>query len=90
MKWNLTVSDQCCMTCNNTAVPIDTYINTVQLDNKCGTVKWQYCRKFPKAKKPEIVIIIKHKHCCADSQGQFQQMYTLFSKMFTIAFSWLR
>ena len=70
MKWNLTVSDQCCKTCNNTVVPIDTYIDTVQLDNKCSTVKTQYCRKIPNAEKPEIVTSIKHKHCCADSQGK--------------------
>ena len=85
VKWQLTVSDQCCMTCNNTAVPIDTYIDTLELDNKCGTVKTQHCRKFPDAKRPEIVTKIKHKHCCADSQGE-QFVFQHLVKMFIILF----
>ena len=46
-KWNLTVSEQCCITCNGTTVPENTYINTEESKDKCGTVKTSYCRNLP-------------------------------------------
>ena len=70
VRWELSVSDQCCVTCNNTAVPVDTYIDTWELDNMCSTVKTQHCRRLPGAERPGIVTSIKNKHCCADSQGE--------------------
>ena len=43
----MTVSDQCCITCNGTTVPENTYIDTEQSQDKCGTVKTSYCRNLP-------------------------------------------
>ena len=47
--WSTTVSDSCCLHCNNTVYKADTVINTVTLKDKCETEETSVCRKIPGA-----------------------------------------
>ena len=46
-KWNQTVSDQCCVSCNGTVVPHDVDLEVTVSQDECGTVKRSSCRKLP-------------------------------------------
>ena len=45
--WNTTVSDNCCLYCNNTVYKADTVIDTTQLEDKCESEETHVCRKIP-------------------------------------------
>ena len=45
--WNTTVSDNCCLYCNNTVYKADTVIDTTKLEDKCESEETHVCRKIP-------------------------------------------
>ena len=45
--WNTTVSDNCCLYCNNTVYKADTVIDTTQLEDECESEETHVCRKIP-------------------------------------------
>ena len=45
--WNTTVSDNCCLYCNNTVYKADTVIDTTMLEDKCESEETHVCRKIP-------------------------------------------
>ena len=54
--WNTTVSDNCCLYCNNTVYKADTVIDTTKLEDKCESEETHVCRKIPGT------IWIRHKY----------------------------
>ena len=45
--WNTTVSDNCCLHCNNTVYKADTVIGTTRLEDRCESEETHVCRKIP-------------------------------------------
>ena len=45
--WNTSVSDNCCLYCNNTVYKADTVINTAKLEDKCKNEETLVCSKMP-------------------------------------------
>ena len=45
--WNTSVSDNCCLYCNNTVYKADTVIDTTKLEDKCESEETFVCRKIP-------------------------------------------
>ena len=66
--WSTTVSDSCCLNCNNTVYKADTVINTVNLKDKCEAKETSVCRKRIRTKrnKAEIETEFSYGSCCAD------------------------
>ena len=55
--WNTTVSDNCCLYCNNTVYKADTVIDTTQLEDKCESEETHVCRKIPGIMRHKYFII---------------------------------
>jgi len=64
--WSTTVSDNCCLHCNNTVYKADTVINTVTLKDKCDTEETSVCRKIPGLEKAKIETEFRYGVCCND------------------------
>lgn len=45
--WNTTVSDHCCLYCNNTVYKTDTIIDTIHHEDKCKSIETSTCRRVP-------------------------------------------
>ena len=45
--WKTTVSDNCCLYCNNTVYKADTVIDTNKLEDKCDSEETFVCRYIP-------------------------------------------
>ena len=45
--WNTSVSDNCCLYCNNTVYKADTVIDTTKLEDKCESEETFVCRNIP-------------------------------------------
>jgi hypothetical protein len=67
--WNTTVSDNCCLYCNNTVYKADTVIDTTQLEDRCESEETHVCRKIPGLEKAKIETEFRYGVCCNDDVG---------------------
>jgi len=67
--WMTTVSEHCCLYCNNTVYKADTVIDTTQLEDKCESEETHVCRKIPGEKKAKIESEFRYGFCCNDDVG---------------------
>jgi len=67
--WMTTVSDNCCLYCNNTVYKADTVIDTTQLKDECESEETHVCRKIPDLKKAKIESEFRYGVCCNDDVG---------------------
>jgi len=65
--WNTTVSESCCITCNETVVPENTKIDTKYVDDECLTVKTSVCRTIPGSMEATIEYDFTYRNCCNDN-----------------------
>ena len=46
-KWNVSVSDHCCLHCDDVVYKADTVIDTIQYEDECRTTETTVCRIIP-------------------------------------------
>jgi len=66
--WNTTVSDNCCLYCNNTVYKADTVIDTNKLGDKCDSEESFVCRYIP-GLEAKIETEFRYGKCCNDDVG---------------------
>jgi len=67
--WNTSVSDNCCLYCNNTVYKADTVIDTTKLEDECQSEETHVCRKIPDLEKAKIESEFRYGVCCNDDVG---------------------
>ena len=46
-KWNVSVSDHCCLHCDDVVYKADTVIDTIHYEDECKTTETTVCRIMP-------------------------------------------
>ena len=46
-KWNVSVSDHCCLHCDDVVYKADTVIDTIHYEDECRTTETTVCRIIP-------------------------------------------
>merc|ERR1711874_150143 len=70
-KWNVSVSDHCCLHCDDVVYKADTVIDTIHYEDECRTTETTVCRIIPGYQKAVVEHEFKYRNCCNDEEGLF-------------------
>jgi len=68
-RWNVSVSDHCCLHCDGVVYKADTVIDTTQHEDECKTSETSVCRILPGLNRATIESEFNYKNCCNDNDG---------------------
>ena len=93
-QWNVSVSDHCCLHCDDVVYKADTVIDTIQYEDECKTTETTVCRTIPGYvhvkvfnnskilfkgyQKALVEYEFNYRNCCNDEDGKY---FFCFSKL---------
>ena len=67
--WNISVSPNCCKTCDQKVFDANTIIETRRMEDRCGTIETSVCRLLPGHSEAIIENEYSYQDCCYDERG---------------------
>jgi len=68
-QWNVSVSDHCCLHCDDIVYKADSIIDTIQHEDECKTIETTVCRTIPGYQKAVVEYEFNYRNCCNDEEG---------------------
>ena len=68
-SWNISVSPNCCETCDQKVFDVNTIIEKRRIEDRCGTIETSVCRLLPGHSEATIEYEYSYQDCCNDERG---------------------